>query len=125
MPRLNPDKSLRRLVADLAMLHADDIAAILSDLSAAERRSVEDLLREHADLFVPPPVPVAAPAEEKLDTKRLSPWLAERLAAPDLLTAETRAALRDLVVELNAMPPAPLPARPRRRFGWRKREAVA
>ena len=97
MPHPVPEQALRRLVSDLANLHADDIVAILGSLDAPQREAVEALLREHADYFEPP----AGPAPPGFDAARFSPWLVQRLgAASGTMTDEARAALREAAARL-------------------------
>ncbi len=85
------------MIADMALLHADDIAAILGALDPGERLAVEGLLREHAAHFEPP----QPPAPDPFDPVRLSPWLLERLhARDDAMTQDARLALRDVAVRL-------------------------
>jgi hypothetical protein len=99
MPRPKPE-ALRRMVSDLATMHADDIAAVLGDLQPAERQVVEDLLREHASYFEA--VPGSDTPSEAFDAARLSPWLLQRLRGEDRfvmsITGEARQALFDAAV---------------------------
>lgn len=101
MPPPAPDHALRRIVADLAVLHADDVAAVLSELDPAERRTVEGLLRDYAAYFDPAQKP-----EDRIgyDASQLSPWLVQRLQAEGQadfeMTAQARQALHDCVVRL-------------------------
>jgi hypothetical protein len=112
------------MVADLALLHGDDISAILNELGPKERSAVEDLLREHAAYFdeaptAPPPEPVA-----EFDPTRLSPWLVQRLhadASNRMMTAAARQALRDAAVRLYPLSEAM--AQPR--TGWFGRKGRA
>ena len=117
MPLPNSDRALRRMAADLAALHADDAAAILGELTAAERAKIEVLLSEYTDgpQLAPPPPP--APVKE-CDIAQLSPWLAERVRAelPQgiSMTREAHQLLRNCAVELYPAPAGPAPSGPGR-----------
>ena len=93
------DRALRRAVAGLAQLHADDIAAVLGALGVKERKAVEALLREHATQFE---MPSAAPLDDRLtyDISKFSPWLVERLEgvgeSRHAIATQTRESLREL-----------------------------
>jgi hypothetical protein len=99
MPRPKPERALRRLVSNLATLHGDDIAAILGELDARQRRVVESLLHEHAEYLADP---VSAPEgqQDNFDAAALSPWLAQRLQARAgtafAMTERARLALREV-----------------------------
>lgn len=68
MPSPDPDSAIRKIVAEVAALHAEDVSAILDSLAAADRQAVEALLQEYADQFRPAPsVPY--------DLTQLSVWL--------------------------------------------------
>lgn len=96
MPLRKPEPALRRLVSRLAALHADDLAAILSELDARQRGTVEKLLEEHASVFGDLKL-VAATEPDALDAAHLSPWLAQRVRGDGVTLAEaTRKALREL-----------------------------
>lgn len=99
MPRPKAE-ALRRMVSDLASLHADDVAAILADLPPAERQTIEGLLREHASYFEA--TPASATSSEEFDAARLSPWLLQRLRGEDRfvmsVTGEARQALLDAAI---------------------------
>jgi hypothetical protein len=105
--RANTDRSLRRLVADMAALHADDVAAILGQLGAAERETVERLLKEYASFAKFPAAPT--PAEPiAYDTSALSPWLRQRLEMSGnprpAVAARLQQALRDHAARLFPVP---------------------
>lgn len=107
MPHPAPDHALRRIVADLAVLHADDVAAVLGELDAAQRQTVEGLLRDYAAYF--DPAQTQKP-EDRIgyDASQLSPWLVQRLQTegqPDFeMTAQARQALHDCAVRLYPAP---------------------
>lgn len=86
------------MVADLAVLHEDDIAAILDVLEAKQRTLIETLLKEHAGH---PDTGAARPADRlQYDPARLSPWLVERIEGPErAMTAQARRALRECAAE--------------------------
>jgi hypothetical protein len=89
----SPDRALRRMVMDLAGLHADDAKAVLDALDPAQRKKVEAFLQEFSP-FVIGEAPVAAQPE--IDRKRIARWLAARLEAHPgaRMTEAARAALR-------------------------------
>lgn len=112
MPR-DPDRPLRRLVADLAARPADDVEAVLAALAPPVRRRTEALIAEARGRPVDP-------APEGTAHEGLSPWLAARVRGdgPDqgALTPQARAALRNAAAEVRtraAAGPQPL----RRRAG--------
>jgi hypothetical protein len=106
MPHPKPE-ALRRMVSDLAALHADDISAILADLKPRERQTVEGLLREHASYF-DAAVPGSATTSEEFDAARLSPWLLQRMRGEDrftlALTVDARQALLDAAIRATPRP---------------------
>lgn len=99
MPHPDSERGLRRIAAEFASLHAEDIAAILGDLNTEERARIEALLREYSGHTAQPPV--LEPARE-FDASALSPWLVQRAksAEPRIMTALARQALLDCAVEL-------------------------
>jgi hypothetical protein len=124
MSRPAPDHALRRLVADLATLHPDDMQFVLDELGAGQRDAVEGLLRDFAGLS---DKPTETPSRLAVDVWRLSPWLVERLdaaVADREMTAHARSALKACAARLYPLPDpkAELPARPgfvRRMFARR------
>jgi hypothetical protein len=91
MSRNLPDRSLRRIVADLAGLHAEDISAVLGDLDAGQRRRIESLLRESA----------GQSEQEMYDVARVSEWLQQRIESTAFaMTPAARETLRSCAVEL-------------------------
>jgi hypothetical protein len=101
MPSPDPDTAIRRLVAELASLHADDIGAILDGLAAAERQAIEGLLQEYADQFQPAP---GAP----YDLTQLSAWLQqlarEASAKSSMMTPVAQQALLGCITALYPAP---------------------
>jgi hypothetical protein len=71
-----PDRELRKMFADLASLHADDLDAVLDGLDAAERGTAERLLAELSGVKAEAPPPAAAAT---CDLARFSPWMVRRL----------------------------------------------
>jgi hypothetical protein len=109
MPLRGPEPALRRLVSRLAGLHADDLAAILTELDGGQRRTVEKLLEEHALVFGDLK-PVAAAEPDAFDTAHLSPWLAQRVRSDGaLLTEATRKVLRELAQARHTKSERPIP----------------
>lgn len=105
MPSPVDERALRRLVVNLAALHADDAAAVLSELEAQERKAVERLLEEFSGFgFAGASAPVAS-----FESRRFSPWLADRLQGRGDMTELARGALAACAGELY---PAPLAAAP-------------
>jgi hypothetical protein len=100
MPPATSDRELRRIVANLAFLEPHDVAAVMGDLDAKQRQTVERLLREFPGFALPPAV-------EGCDTTRLSSWLAQRLQ-PELsdcaMTNGAHDALRGCAMELFPAP---------------------
>ncbi len=100
---LQPDRALRRLVADLAVLHPDDVSAVLQGLDPRERGTVEALLREYVAHFEQAPAKVSD-IRAHYDLSRLSPWLVDRIETADFaVTAQARQALRDVAVRIFPM----------------------
>jgi hypothetical protein len=101
-----PDRTLRRMVVDLAALHADDIAAVLAQLEPRQRGKVEALLRELSDFGFGERISQSQ-ERGRVDASQLSPWLVDRLAEErsDIgMTALARAKLRDCAVRLFPLP---------------------
>ena len=121
MPALHSDRSLRRLVADLAKARAEDVEAVLAELDAGQRRRVLDMLgaytgsQEKAQGF--------AEASPGLMIEGLSSGLGERLAqaarpagstgSPFELTPAAAEALRSSAEEMLELGLAFAPASPR------------
>jgi hypothetical protein len=74
MPRREPDRALKRAVADLARLHPDDVEAILGALGPAEKARMERLVAG-----LPAPGPDEAPVEPAWTYDGVSPWLLDRI----------------------------------------------
>jgi hypothetical protein len=94
------------MIADLAALHPDDAAAVLSALEPDARAKTEALLREYA-AYVDGSPAVDAGA---YDPTRLSPWLVQRAdSAADSdfeMTPHAHRALRASVMRLYPLPQA-------------------
>jgi hypothetical protein len=138
MPPARSDRALRRLVAELARAHPDDVAAVLAELEPTPRERVQALIGAYLGQAPPEQVvetlePQAAEAADALGLG-LSPWLARRVRgeeAPDggrsadasRMTQTAQSALRAAAEELapahaasGPLPPLTAsPARPRRR----------
>ena len=101
MPLRDPDATLRALIAELAALHADDVAAVLGALSETERQVIEARLDQHAAPFE---VALAAGAAAPFDAAKISAWLASRLEMPaagnDTMTAQARQTLLACAIRL-------------------------
>lgn len=74
------DRALRKLVAELAALHADDVEAILAELSDGQRARVKALLAEYRGAGLQPSAATAA-AQGPDAIEGLSHWLAARIRA--------------------------------------------
>lgn len=74
MPRPDPERALRRLVADLSRLHPDDSEAILATLAPDERARLDRLIAG---------VPEAAEPAPVWRYEGVSPWLLDRIE-PDM-----------------------------------------
>jgi hypothetical protein len=70
MSRPDPDDAIRKIVAELAALRADDKEAILDALNQDERQTIELFLREYAKLF-----DRSAAAFTEHDARPLSDWM--------------------------------------------------
>jgi hypothetical protein len=70
MPRHNPERALRRLVADLSRLHPGDAEAILAALDADERARLDRLVAGG---------PEPTGAEPAWRYEGVSPWLLDRI----------------------------------------------
>jgi hypothetical protein len=139
MSRRQPDRGLRRLVAELATAAPEDLDSILEGLEAPQRRTVTGLLAAYAGAAEAPekprapPQPAATPPPPR--TAGLSPWLALRLRqgpraaaaadpagtwlgasaarrAPGRIVARTPAALRALRACAASLEAQRKPARP-------------
>ena len=112
MPNPIPDRALRRMIADLAALHPDDAAGVLSALEPDARARTEALLREYAATVDGRPAGDAS----AYDPTRLSPWLVQRAdsaqGAEFQMTADTHQALRASVMRLYPLPQPVIDARP-------------
>ena len=102
MPLPDHDTGMQVIVAELAALHADDIAAILSALSTYERRAVEEELRGYIARFENS---LASPSKSATyDLFQLSPWLSQQLQATSRddcgMTVLARQTLVDCVTRL-------------------------
>lgn len=74
--RRSPDRALRRMLADLARLHPDDVEAILGALEPAERKQVDRLI---AGLDGGPAGRAAPSDRPAWSYEGVSPWLLERI----------------------------------------------
>ena len=93
-----PDLVLRRLVAQLAVLHPDDVGAVLEELDVKERRRVEVLLLSYAGGGAKQEAPVAKP---DYDRSRVSAWLRVRIdASQQDVTPHARETLSHLAKQL-------------------------
>jgi hypothetical protein len=70
MPRHNPERAVRRLVADMSRLHPSDAEAILAALDADERARLDQLVAGG---------PEPTDAEPAWRYEGVSPWLCERI----------------------------------------------
>ncbi len=112
MPPSAPERDLRRIVAELAGLHGDDLAAILAELGADERRTVETLLHEYK--VGTSAVDAAPPVQDPMfDATRLSPWLAARMRDTHGVTPHARRTLQACAARIC---PAPQPSAPTSRI---------
>jgi len=93
------DRDIRRLVIDLAGMHADDAAAVLGELDEAQRGTVQRLLDEFSGFAF-----LDGRKPEDFDAAMLSPWLAGRIAQEQALTDKTRGLLREIATELWPLP---------------------
>ncbi len=127
------DQSLRRLVTKLARSSPDDVLGVLDRLAPAHRREVATLLKTYDGAFVDHGAAQVAPVA-RAGAWRVSPWLADRLAAADaqnsgrttgpasfaltpmalatLLSCATDASVREAPAEVS--PAAPARSRPSR-----------
>jgi hypothetical protein len=88
------------MIVDLASLDADDLDAVLGDLNADERASVERLLDEFYGKGV---AAVSSGDEARCDLARFSPWLVKRLLSDRFegeMTEDARALLCESAAEL-------------------------
>lgn len=103
MPPHDQNLALRRVVADLAALHSDDLDAVLEEFGAEERESILALMQDYAAQFdAQPTVPKSVQVH---DLSRLSPWLGRRADDGEMfdftMTAQARRLLRDCAVRLS------------------------
>jgi DNA-binding transcriptional ArsR family regulator len=108
VPRPEPEVAIRRIIAELAALHADDLAAILDVLNAGERKTVEDLLRDHVGRFEAALAPIGNAAG--YDASQLSQWLSGHLLADSADDKMTPLGRQTLLASVGAQCPAPRPA---------------
>ena len=98
-----PDRALRRLVARIAALAPQDIAAILDALDQRQRLAVEQLLRAYVE---------DGQRETGPAVETLAPWLAERIRSDGgPMTSTARKALEDCARRIFPAPAAPAPSR--------------
>ena len=113
MPPPRSDRTLRRLVAELAAASDEDVEAVVAELSPLHRRRITALLAS----FVGEPEPIAPTAHAPdLSTPKLvglSPWLEARLddgangkVGQFDLTPASRAALREAIENIDPAPMA-------------------
>jgi len=76
MPPRQSERTLRRLIADLAERPRADVRAVLADLAPEQRARAEKLLADFRGTATPP---TRAEPAASIDTEGLSPWLAARL----------------------------------------------
>jgi hypothetical protein len=121
------DRSLRRLVAELATASSDDVEAVLDRLGPRHRETVQSLVAEMVGIDAPTARPSDdAAALASAHRLGLSPWLVARLngegsaqGAPNVaVTPAARAALRAIVSELEPAHAA-APAALRSNAWWR------
>lgn len=77
MPSPRTDRALRRLIAEMACLDVDDVAAIVAELDSQQRERVLSLIAAYRD----PSAGSLSIAGEMPASAGLSPWLTTRLAA--------------------------------------------
>ncbi|HWA90276.1 MAG TPA: hypothetical protein VG889_09595 [Rhizomicrobium sp.] len=99
------ERDLRRMVVDLAALVPEDREAVLGELDAPQRRTVERLLAEFSGGGFAEEV--AAEAVPGCDSAKLSPWLADRMSERSTMTAHAREALRKSAMALFPKTDAP------------------
>jgi hypothetical protein len=104
MPPRDPGISLRRMIADLAALHADDLDAVLDELGSEERSTVVALMQEYAAQFDASPSVLEPVQILTHDISWLPPWLARRaggdVVSDFAMTAQARHMLRECAVRL-------------------------
>jgi hypothetical protein len=102
-----PDRELRRMVVDLASLHADDVEAVLDRLDPSQRRKVEILLREFSAFGFGGATAAHSARADAIDRARVSSWLLGR-TDPDCtearLTPLARSTLREAALRLYPAP---------------------
>lgn len=111
------ERSLRRLVAQLAAAEPEDVQQVLEALDFAQQAEVRALLDAYdapalsATVPAPQPSPPAPPPPPPADVSHLtglSPWLAERVAAAD--GGETAARMTPAALSALAHAARSLPA---------------
>jgi hypothetical protein len=96
---------LRRLVADLSALHADDAAIVLSELEPSQRQRVQALMRELSDFGFAMEQSAKDDIRTSIDVTVFSPWFLERLEQDHgQITPRARARLRDCAGRLYPAP---------------------
>ena len=93
MPALQPDRRLRKVVTELAALGELDIEAILADLEASHRATVQALLDDFQPAQEHAPEAPTHQAQATLSLAGLSPWLAIRLEVATLADRDLAPAL--------------------------------
>jgi hypothetical protein len=121
---MSSERDLRGVIAELAALHPDDLAAVLELLDTDGRKRIEVQLAEWSP-FKPVEQRVQAVAP-RFDEQRVSPWLVARMWGRDgKTTQQTRDRLLAHAVRLY---PLRTPARSPRRaiglFGKRRDKTV-
>ena len=104
MSRRSPDRSLRRLVAELATVAPEDIETVLDDLDPPQRRQFQALMAEYLGQPVAAPLaPEVAPVAGPSAPPGLSPWLAARIDEPEsfAMAPAARTALRACAASLE------------------------
>lgn len=98
------ERGLRRIAADLASLHPDDLASVMAGVSPESRQSIDRLLDEFGATGGRVPRTAKAAA---FDTTRVSPWLvqiADSKRSNSAMTAHGRQALHDCMAQLFPLP---------------------
>jgi hypothetical protein len=98
-----PDRELRRLIVDLAVLSAEDIAAILEELVPEQRTRIAALIGEFTGFGFGEQPSIPEPPIE-IDRSHLSPWLVDRIdgvASDGTITVRAREALRRCALQLH------------------------
>lgn len=108
------ERTLRKMVAELAEMPAQAREAVLSQLGDAQRERVHALLDEYRGPDPSPRTPALSIARHELPSG-LSPWLVELLGSDDAagrsddasLTSDTLDALRECAAELTTVSGGP------------------